>query len=210
MKSRITTDSMIDEDELPVRANLKVICKNDPDNQLSDDEIQDRNEFIRCYILQQLGILLTIPKPDNDKEFFMTREDWQESAFNTIDYYRMQKPRLTRRNHRVKEILERVRHLAIIYSIIQSEKDRQRILNQYKRLVNTHFKEEIEDLTRRYRKTSNPQIQEYLMDKIMQNKGHLTESQKIWEQYAPKGQLESLTKCHSHMSHQESISSSSI
>ena len=53
-----TVDSRIVEEDLPVRANLKVIRINAPDYGLTDDEIQDRNEFIRCYLLNELGAAL--------------------------------------------------------------------------------------------------------------------------------------------------------
>ena len=56
-----TVDSWIDQEELPVRANLKAIRKNDPDYGLSQDEIMDRNEFVRCYLLQDYELLLMIP-----------------------------------------------------------------------------------------------------------------------------------------------------
>jgi hypothetical protein len=38
----------IDKDELPVRADLYVAKINDPDYGMTQDEIDDRNEFIRC------------------------------------------------------------------------------------------------------------------------------------------------------------------
>ena len=184
-----TGDSCIAEEELPVKANLKVLRINDPDYLLTEGEIEDRNEFIRCYILQQLGVLLTIPKPDNDREFFMTREDWNESAFNTIDFYRMHKPRFSRQGYRVKEILEHAMHLAIIYSVVQSKKDRKRILNQFKALLNKHFRCKIRDLVHLYRKTTNSEKQKLVMDKIDENQRCVMECLKIWEQYAPRGDL---------------------
>ena len=50
----IHVDRWIEEDDLPVRASLKVIHRNDPDYEMTEDEIEDRKEFIRCYILKDL------------------------------------------------------------------------------------------------------------------------------------------------------------
>ena len=77
---------MIDPNEIPIRANLKVLHINDPDFGMTEDEINDRNEFIRCYILKDFEAILTIPAKYK-KDFFI--ENWEQSAFNTEDYYRL-------------------------------------------------------------------------------------------------------------------------
>jgi hypothetical protein len=41
-------NSWIDKEELPVRAELQVAKTNDLDYGMTQDEIDDRNEFIRC------------------------------------------------------------------------------------------------------------------------------------------------------------------
>ena len=52
-----TVDGWIAEEELPVRANLTVIRTNDPNYGFTEDEVQDRNEFIRCYLLRDFELL---------------------------------------------------------------------------------------------------------------------------------------------------------
>ena len=42
-------NNWIDKEELPVRADLQVAKINDPDYGMTQEEIDDRNEFIRCY-----------------------------------------------------------------------------------------------------------------------------------------------------------------
>ena len=59
-------DSWIAEEELPVRASIKVIRINDPNYGLTEDEIEDRNEFIRCHLLGEFELLTMIPKQDNE------------------------------------------------------------------------------------------------------------------------------------------------
>jgi hypothetical protein len=77
---------MIDHEELPVKANLKVLHINDPDYGMTEDEIDDRNEFVRCYILKDFETILAI-RVKYEREFFI--DNWENSAFNTEDYYRL-------------------------------------------------------------------------------------------------------------------------
>ena len=68
-----TLGNWIDEKELPIKANLKVVRKNDPDYGLTEEEIQDRNEFIRCHLLSEFQLLTMIPKQDRQDDFFIHR-----------------------------------------------------------------------------------------------------------------------------------------
>ena len=64
-------DTWIVEEELPVRSSLKVIRMTDPDYGLTEDEIMDRNEFIRCYLMQDFDLLIQIPNPEYEHDFFI-------------------------------------------------------------------------------------------------------------------------------------------
>jgi AraC-like DNA-binding protein len=55
-RQKATYEDMIPEEELPVRAGIKVIRRNDPDYGLSEDEIADRNEFIRCHLAREFEL----------------------------------------------------------------------------------------------------------------------------------------------------------
>ena len=54
----------IPEEELPARAGLRVERQSDPDYGLSEDEIADRNEFIRCYLVREFELLMMLPGKD--------------------------------------------------------------------------------------------------------------------------------------------------
>ena len=54
----------IPEEELPARVGLRVERKSDPDYGLSEDEIADRNEFIRCYLVREFELLMMLPGND--------------------------------------------------------------------------------------------------------------------------------------------------
>ena len=82
-----TVDNWIAEEELPVRANLKVIRRNDPDYGLTEEEIQDRNEFIRCLQLTNEKIYpsssknITIYSPNERSGYhIITNHDSPNSA----------------------------------------------------------------------------------------------------------------------------------
>ena len=56
-----TTDNWISEDEIPVSPTLRVIRKNDAWYGVSEEEVADAKEFIRCYLNKDFENLLLIP-----------------------------------------------------------------------------------------------------------------------------------------------------
>jgi hypothetical protein len=178
-------NNWIDENELPVRADLQVVKINDPDYAMTQDEIEDRNEFIRCYILSGFEALLTIPLQKFEGDFFI--ENWEESAFNTEDYYRMY-PNMgfNRYSFRIKKILQEVEHLAILYSCISDNQGRQRTFNRYKTLVDKEFRNKALFLIGKYRITNDSEERLALREKISEMNKRILQCKKIWEQYAPR------------------------
>jgi len=178
-------NNWIDENELPVRADLQVVKINDPDYAMTQDEIEDRNEFIRCYILSGFEALLTIPLQKFEGDFFV--ENWEESAFNTEDYYRMY-PNMgfNRYSFRIKKILQEVEHLAILYSCISDNQGRQRTFNRYKTLVDKEFRNKALFLIGKYRITNDSEERLALREKISEMNKRILQCKKIWEQYAPR------------------------
>jgi len=178
-------NNWIDENELPVRADLQVVKINDPDYTMTQDEIEDRNEYIRCYILSGFEALLTIPVNKYESDFFI--ENWEESAFNTEDYYRMYpNTGFNRYSFRIKKILQEVEHLAILYSCISDNQGRQRTFNRYKTLVDKEFRNKALFLIGKHRITNNSEERLALREKIGELNKRILQCKKIWEQYAPR------------------------
>jgi len=178
-------NNWIDENELPVRADLQVVKINDPDYTMTQDEIEDRNEYIRCYILSGFEALLTIPVNKYESDFFI--ENWEESAFNTEDYYRMYpNTGFNRYSFRIKKILQEVEHLAILYSCISDNQGRQRTFNRYKTLVDNEFRNKALFLIGKYRITNDSEERLALKEKISELNKRILQCKKIWEQYAPR------------------------
>ena len=178
-------NNWIDENELPVRADLQVVKINDPDYTMTQDEIEDRNEYIRCYILSGFEALLTIPVNKYESDFFI--ENWEKSAFNTEDYYRLYpNTGFNRYSFRIKKILQEVEHLAILYSCISDNQGRQRTFNRYKTLVDKEFRNKALFLNGKYRITNDSEERLALREKISELNKRILQCKKIWEQYAPR------------------------
>jgi hypothetical protein len=181
--SRIV-DSWIDEEELPVSPTLKVIREMDPNYGLSEDEVADRNEFIRLYLWKDFKSLLLIPVKAPENDFFI--EDFEESAFNTVDFYRLHPPRsFDRYAYRIKKLMEKVMDLAIMHSCISSHEGRLNTLRRYESLVESEFRGQLLALTWRYKREMDEGRRLELKRKIGQLNRRILECKMIWERYAP-------------------------
>jgi hypothetical protein len=174
--------SQITEEELPVRANLKVIRRNDPNHGLTEDEIQDRNEFIRCHVLKDLELLLMIPKQDPENDFFI--HDFQESAFNTHDFQRKLEP-FNKYAYRIKKVMEKVMDLAIMHSAISSKEGRENTLKTYEALVENEFRDRLLTLAGRHKWAKDEEKRSWLKNEIAKLNRRILECKKVWESYAP-------------------------
>ena len=174
----------IDIEELPVRANLKVVRINDPDWGMTQDEINDRDEFIRCFILQDFETILRLPAQKLESDFFI--ENWEESAFNTIDYFRdYPQNRFYRYAYRMRKIMEEVQHLAILHSCISDPEGRKRTQRRYKNLVEDEFRNKALGLISRYKMVSDEQIKDRIRVKVAKLNRRIMQCKRVWEQYAP-------------------------
>lgn len=175
-------DGRIQEEELPVRANLKVVRRHHPDYGLTEEEIMDRNEFIRCCLRQDFEPLLRIPKQDTGNDFFT--EDFQESAFNTHDFQKSLRP-FKKYGYAMRKIMERVEELAIMHSCISSPEGRMNTLRRYEALVESEFRERLLVLVERFKRTTYDQRRFELKRKIAQLNLRIMECKRIWERYSP-------------------------
>ena len=183
----VEVDSWIAEEDLPVHTHLKVIKKNDPDYGLSEDEIQDRNEFIRWYLRQDFGMLTMIPKQDEESGFFIGDygvDDEEYSAVNTMDFHRLLRP-FNKYHYAMKKIMERVKFLAIDHSSVSDEAGRLEIKDKFERLVYREFGDEVSVLARQYNWATSEKERRWLKKKIGRLNYRILECRKIWAQFAP-------------------------
>ena len=181
----MNANSWIAEEELPVSPGLKVVRTNNPDYGMTEDEIQDRNEFIRCYVCSEHELIMMIPETDYD-DFFIcdyTPQDAEYSAFNTHDYQRKQRP-FNKYSYAVRKIMERVKDLAILHSCISSPRRRKDEYAKYVSLVDSEFRNRLNALVSKYQYADSESRPE-LKRKIAALNRRILKCRKIWEHYAP-------------------------
>lgn len=182
-----TVDTWIAEEDLPVRANLKVVKHRDPDYGLSADEIADRAEFIRCHLLSEFHTLTLIPRQDTEEEFFIpdcTVDEAEYSAFNTVDFQRTQRP-INKYWYAMRIIMERVKDLAIMHSCSTEEEGRMAIHRRYEALVDREFREQLMSYVHRYPMEQDEDKRLWLKGKIAELNRRIIDCQRIWGRYAP-------------------------
>lgn len=178
----------IPEEELPVRAGIKVIRRSDPDFGLSDDEITDRSEFVRCYLMREFELLMMLPGKEEDSDFFIPDchvTDEAYSAFNTVDFQRTMRS-FDRYGYAMKKILDRVQDLAILHSAISYEEGRQNIQRRFHSLVEYEFRERLLSCIDRFYAARTDEQKESLKKKIGELNRRIIECKRIWERYAPR------------------------
>jgi len=182
-----TVDSWIAEQELPVRANLKVIRRNKPNYGLTEDEIQDRNEFIRCYLLKDFEFLMMLPKQAPENDFFIPEcevTDDEYSAFNTHDFQNTLQP-FKKYAYAMKKIMERVKHLATLLSSFTTEEGRQHAYRGYESLIEYEFRSQILAFFEEYQNTGSQWKRQLLKQKVGKLNRKILECRSVWERFAP-------------------------
>ena len=179
-------DRWIPEEELPVRAGLKVIRKNDSNYGLTEDEIQDRNEFIRCYLMSEFELLLMIPKQEAEDDYFLHIFNYEDeySAFNTVDFQRHFKP-FNKYAYAIKKIMEHVKDLAIMHSSCTQPENRQNVYRKYEAFVENKLRDRLLNLVQQYKRGRYEDRKHFLKQEIAKLNQRILECKRIWERYAP-------------------------
>jgi len=183
MKSMYQSDSMLVEEELPVNAGLKVVRVNGPNHGMTEDEIQDRNEFIHWYLQTDFSLIRMIPVQAENDFFFWDITD-STSAFNTHDFQRLLKP-FDKFGYAMKKIMERVKDLAILHSVVSLPEDRMQIHRRYESLVDIEFRSRLLPLLTRFRYTASPENRLKIKQRIGEINRRIIECKRIWERHAP-------------------------
>jgi len=181
-------ENYIPEEELPVKAGLKVMRTIGPDYGMSEDEIADRNEFIRCHLARELELLMMIPSPAQEEENFFIPDyhasDDAYSAFNTHDFQRTLKP-FDKYAYAMKKIMERVEEIAILHSVMSREEGRENTSRRFNALVDYEFREPLFSYVDRYKAAKTDEQRQRLKQKIGELNRRILEANKAWERLAP-------------------------
>jgi len=134
---REKVNKWVEEESLQRTLALKVISKNDPWQGMSEEEVEDRREFIRCHLLKDFELLLIIPIQPRESDFwFQSHQEFMESAFNTNDFQKGKRP-FDKYGYRIKKVLEQAKDLAILHSCI-SQPEGKAIKIFCGNLINSH------------------------------------------------------------------------
>ena len=185
-KQKAVYGTYIPEEECPVAAGLRIERKSDPDYGLTEDEIADRSEFIRCYLAREFELLMMIPAKAEANDFFIADfpvADAGYSAFDTFDFQRTQTP-FDKYGYAMKKIMERVMELAILYSAVSADGGRQTINRRYHALVELEFREPLFRCVDRYRAAKTDEQRQKLKQKIGELNRRIIEARKTWERHA--------------------------
>jgi len=178
-------DRWMEEETHPKVKRLNIIRKSSPWYGMSEEEIEDRREFIRCYLLKDFELVLMIPVQHRENDFwFASHKEFMESAFNTWDFQRMQRP-LDKYGYRVRKVIEQVKDLALLHSCISQPEGRKNIRDRFENVVNEEFRNPLLEMVERHRKTFDEERKAELRRKIAKLSGHILECKRIWEKYSP-------------------------
>ena len=132
---------------------------------MSEEEIEDRREFIRCYLLKDFELLLMIPFPGRTISGSQaTRSSWK--APSTPRTSRRSRRPFDKYGYRVKKVMEQVKDLALLHSCISQPEGRKNIQARFEALVESEFREQLLSLVDRYRETFDEERMAELRRKI--------------------------------------------
>ena len=181
--SQQTLDNWMDAENRP--RVVRIIRKNSPWYGMSEEEIEDRREYIRYYLYRELEPLLLIPlQPQQNDFWFASFQEFLDSPFNTHDFQKTQKP-FDRYAYRIKKILEEVSDLALLHSCISSEQGRANTWRRFQNLVDDEFRDRLLAIAHKYSDTFDEEKRDALRQKIAEHNKRILECKKMWERYAP-------------------------
>ena len=179
-------EGWIVESELPNNRAIKALRPNHPNHGLTEDEIEERSEFIAWRLRQETALLDIIPTPESDHGFFIADlevTDTEYSAFNTHDYQRMK----SRPNWAViakQKLIDRVQELALLHSCLSTEAGRTNTKERFKKFLEDEFQDKLEKLAQRLHRTKGSEGQSEIKCKIGQIQRQILELYQVWAKHA--------------------------
>ena len=180
-----TVSKWLEEETQPRVRRVVAVRKNSPWYGMSEEEIEDRREFIRCYLVKDFELILMIPVQPKENDFwFESHQEFVESPFNTWDFQKMRRP-FDKYGYRVKKVLEHLKDLAILHSCISQPEGRKNTQDRFETVVNEEFRNPLLELVERHRKTFDEERRSELRRKIATLSRYLLECKAIWQKFSP-------------------------
>jgi hypothetical protein len=180
-----TVDRWMEEETHPRVRRVSIIRKCSPWYGMSEEEIEDRREFIRCYLLKDFELVLMIPVQPRENDFwFSSHQEFIESAFNTHDFQKDRKS-FDKYHYRIRKVMEQVKDLALLHSCISQPEGRKNIRGRFENVVNEEFRNPLLEIVERHRKTFDEERKFGMRKKIAKLSQHILECKRIWDKYSP-------------------------
>lgn len=174
------------EQDLPPNGTLKAWRPNHPNHGLTEDEIEERTEFIAWHLRQETALLDIIPTPNRDYGFFIADlevTDTEYSAFNTHDYQR-QRCRVNWAIIAKQKLVDRVQELALLHSCLSTEAGQANTKERFKKFLEDEFQEKLDKLAQRLHQAKDGQTQAELRTKIRRIQNQVWELSQVWAKHA--------------------------
>ncbi|RJR23648.1 MAG: hypothetical protein C4582_05295 [Desulfobacteraceae bacterium] len=180
-----TVDQWIHEEDLPPRANLKVIRRFDGLYPQDEDEREAYWDFIHWFMTREHALILSIPKPRDVSDFWQVELDelgHDVSAFNTVDYARLHP--FDKEAYRVKKIYERVKDLALLHSCLSDQEGRERMYRRFRRLVEDEVRDRAVTLLKKYQEDPQRFNKFQVFEQIAQLNRCIRRCNDIWRRWS--------------------------
>ena len=178
-----TVDCWIAEEDLPSRPGLKVVKSFDAHEGMDEDEIEAYMDFRRWYMSQEHALLLIIPKPIVERDFWSEPDDALSFAYGSMDFQKL-RGKFNKNRYRISKILERVKDLAENFSCINHEQGKKNVRKRYEELINDEFRDKAIELAVTYNRFKASMDYDEVMGKIKNLYILIKKCDKVWKKHA--------------------------
>lgn len=191
MKKEISeqVQNWILEEDLPPASTLKPINKFDGLYPEEEEEYQAYWDFIRWALTKDHAVLLYIPKPKNENDFWQLDLDeagHDVSAFNTVDFQRMYPNTFNKYAYKLKKIYEKIYDLALLHSCVSGEDQKRNIHRKFRALVQSEFRDNALMLLENFKKYPLLTKKEEIHKRIAELNRQIRRCNQIWQLHAWK------------------------
>ena len=178
-----TVDCWIAVKDLPSRSGLKVVKRFDAYEGMDEDEIEAYMDFRSWYMNKEHALLLTIPKPNVERDFWPEPDDALSFAYGSMDFQKL-RGKFNKNRYRISKILERVKDLAENFSCINHEQGKKNVRKRYEELINDEFRDKAIELAVTYNRFKASMDYDEVMGKIKNLYILIKKCDKVWKKHA--------------------------